>query len=269
MTPTNITNNLHPCLRKDPAQEVKRLERDALVWKTLGAISFVAFVAIMGVALACGAGLMTLSAKIVIPLVLSTVLFEAAAIVCTEKQKETLLLAREALKIQLQFQEVSRWEDNEVAAFYKDLKINRPDPETFRLNTIKLIIAHYNRFLTEGNKQLAEANKDLKGTATDDPDALLNQRRSAWFVIENQALPNILKATRILEILHNPTSQLPIDPPNLVIKAYDQRQFDVKYTSPSNNAYVTDPEPIDFKTIYENPDPTYISKLMFPAPTPT
>lgn len=66
-------------------EEADRLERIALVWKVLSAISFVAFAAIMGVALVYEIGLMVIPAL---------AFFQFAAVKCIEKSNESMRAAR-------------------------------------------------------------------------------------------------------------------------------------------------------------------------------
>ena len=91
---------LNPDIIKNPEDEYRLQNRNALLWKIAGVVSAVALVAIIGIVLAGAFGLATLSTIVLIPFILTTI--------CAHKYFEHTKLAEVEKKIAEKYREIKK-----------------------------------------------------------------------------------------------------------------------------------------------------------------
>lgn len=256
--------NLNPYITTKPEEEAKKLERDALVWKTLAIISTVAFTAIMGVALAFSFGLVAIPAVVFAPLILSTIPLNSSIVKCFIKQRQSSELAKIERGVEEKLRAIANWEATDVNNFLKENEIESPENENLRLALLPGIARYqyYNELATktyEGAKKdltLKFENKHLEDSCH--LDAL--QR------LELNVFPALIKASRMLEILRQPNSEMNLEEDRLVLKSFAQRMLHRHYTPNRNDDYVKlKSGSITFEELYEDPNSISLRGRLFPA----
>ena len=254
--------HLNPYLRINSQTEAQKLEKEALAWHILAMISTVAFIAIMGVALASAYGLATIPVTILAPLILSTFPLNWSLMNCFARYRQTSERAEIERGVAQQHTLIQQWDVTKKVNFFKTHQI--VFAEDSDSSDLLQGIARYQYYKELGGKIIKEAQLTLainiEGSAQEDACYL-----HAFQQLERQGFPSILKAAHMLQILRNPSSTINLEEDRLVLKSFEQRMLHRHLRQPFNDDYVKlDERPITFQEIYDDPNPVALRARLFP-----
>jgi hypothetical protein len=253
---------LNPYFAKSPGIAARDLERGALKWKTLTLISAVAMAAMMGIILAASCGAMTLPLTLFIPLLGATVLSDFSLGKCLSKYRQLSESAQLARGVADQWNQIKDWDEKKIlSALSEDYHILSEKNRSYALDLLPGL-AYYIYQTNLAASTLASSREHLT-KALENKEVQFENQRTAWRQIEFVALPAIIKASTMLQILSDPTSQIALGSHTLVCKSFEQRHLDYLCSEP-NDDYLKDPsKEIPFKTIYSDPDPLHVRELLY------
>ncbi len=222
--------SFHPWIYSNPTKTIEKLSKQAFNYQLIEKITYLAIGAIGVGAIAA---FLTTAPTGIFPyvmggLILSTPVMACGASYLSELQKKCSLLLEEESKIQKELEQISQWTDQEITDFFQ--KYHIPLPSVSSLSDLLPLIA---RFLANYRdaieyKELSETL--LKPEDIEDRTIRFQSRVLGWQIFEETAVPAMLNAALIAEILARPTIQHQwIDLASFNIKPFAERQLDRLY----------------------------------------
>lgn len=268
ISPTSPSErSLHPWIGTDPILIVQTLESQALNTKILTSITFTAIAAIsvtvVAVSFFKAAPSTTLSVALFLPILTTPgIAFAASQLQMKSQIIERILLTEKVVADH--FRKIQSWNDEEIASFFHKYKI--PKNASIPISTFLPLIARFEAQQEIALKAQNLANEMLQSAHIPDRTLRLCMRNLGWQKFEREALPAIIEAATILQILKDPTRQnYPSDLFQLTQKSFDERQFDRIYGP--DDAYLhfkreTRP-PITLEDLMQKPSPEALWEMLF------
>ncbi len=197
-------------------------------------------------------------------LILSTPVIGYIASSFSNQQKNYASLLDHERKVHEELKQISEWTKQEFANFFKTYHISAPSES--HTHKLKPLIARFLTNLKEALEFKALAETLLKAEDIEDRTIRLQSRSIGWQILEESAVPKMLNATLIAEILAHPTMQSEwTDLAAFDIKSFAERQFD-RLHGPNDNYLVfhnQNKKPITLKDIETHFSVDDLRKLCF------